>query len=150
MRRRRLDCRMLQRLVYASHASATGSEDVAAILDWSRRVNPDLGVTGVLCLLDGVYMQCLEGEAQMIDLLFASIRVDRRHRDVTPLQRRAVPRRMFESWSMALLGWNDTTRDIFRSFSPGRKLDLYANDPTTAAPMLRALVRAPGWKLALD
>ena len=141
---------MLERLVYASHASASDSQDVAAILDWSRRVNPGLGVTGVLCLLDGVYMQCLEGEHDVLDLLFASIRIDRRHRDVTPLDRREVPRRMFADWSMALLEWNDNTRDIFRSFSPGRKLDLYANDPGTAAPMLRALVRAPGWKLAID
>lgn len=140
---------MLQRLVYASHASAPALEDVAAILDWSRRVNPELGVTGVLCLLDGVYMQCLEGEQDVLDLLFASIRVDRRHRDVTPLERRAVARRMFAEWSMALLEWNDSTRDIFRSFSPGRHLDLYASDPSTAAPLLRALVRAPGWKLAV-
>jgi hypothetical protein len=141
---------MLQRLVYASHAAASAAEDVPAILSWSRRVNPDLGVTGVLCLLDGVYMQCLEGEQEALDFLFASIRIDRRHCDVTPLQRRNVPRRMFADWSMALLEWDDHTRDIFRSFSPGRKLDLYANDPSTAAPWLRALVRAPGWKLSID
>ena len=48
---------------------------------------------------------------------------------------------------MALLDWDDNTRAIFRSFSPDAQLDLYAADPSTAAPMLRALVRAPGWKL---
>ena len=27
---------------------------------------------------------------------------------------------------------------------------VYAADPTTAAPLVRALIRAPGWKLAID
>ena len=48
---------------------------------------------------------------------------------------------------MALLEWNEHSRNIFRSFSPDSKFDLYAADPSTAAPLLRALVRAPDWKL---
>ncbi|MGJ7486866.1 BLUF domain-containing protein [Variovorax sp. LT2P21] len=138
---------MLIRLVYASRSHNQSAQDLPAILEWSRRVNPDLGVTGVLCYLDGVYMQYLEGEESAVDALFKRIQTDERHQGVTPLERRAIAKRAFPEWSMALLDWNDNTRAIFRSFSPDARLDLYAADPSTAAPMLRALVRAPGWKL---
>ena len=141
---------MLTRLVYASHAAQGAPEDIPGILAWSHRVNPELDVTGVLCFLDGVYMQYLEGDDAALQALFSSIRADTRHRDVTLLERRSVPKRAFPDWAMALLEWDDHSRNIFRSFSPGRKLDLYANDPNTAAPLLRALVRAPGWKLSID
>lgn len=141
---------MLLRIVYASHACDDTGKDLPGILSWCRRVNPGLNVTGVLCLLDGVYMQYLEGEEKTLDTLFDSIRRDARHGDVTMLERRSIPRRSFSDWAMALLEWTDNKRDIFRSFSPGLHLDLYAADPTTAAPLVRALIRAPGWKLAVD
>lgn len=138
---------MLIRLVYASRSPSHSAEDLPAILDWSRRVNAQLGVTGVLCYLDGVYMQYLEGEERTVDALFASIRADSRHQDATPLERRVISARAFPQWSMALLEWDDNTRAIFRSFSPEARLDLYAADPSTAAPMVRAMMRGPGWKL---
>lgn len=138
---------MLIRLVYASRSHDPSLQDLPAILEWSHRANPELEVTGVLCYLDGVYMQYLEGEENAVDALFKRIQADKRHRDVTRLERRLVSRRAFPEWSMALLDWNDNTRAIFRSFAPDARLDLYAADPSTAAPMLRALVRAPGWKL---
>ncbi|MDM0118222.1 BLUF domain-containing protein [Variovorax arabinosiphilus] len=143
----RVACPMLIRLVYASRSTDCSAHDLPAILEWSRRVNPELEVTGVLCYLDGIYMQYLEGEESKVDALFKSIRADRRHGSVTLLERRAISKRAFPEWSMALLEWDDNTRGIFRSFSPDAKLDFYAADPSTAAPMLRALVRAPGWKL---
>lgn len=138
---------MLTRLIYASLAICPSDADLPEILDWSRRVNPDLGVTGVLLYLDGVYMQYLEGDEPVVAALFGSIRKDTKHRGVTQFDQRAVSKRAFPSWSLATLDWLDSTRAIFRSFSPGTKLDLYKTDPCTAAPMIRALVRAPGWKL---
>ncbi|MCU4118846.1 BLUF domain-containing protein [Variovorax sp. N23] len=138
---------MLIRLVYASRSQNQSAQDLPAILEWSRRANSELEVTGVLCYLDGVYMQYLEGEESAVDALFKRIHADSRHQGVALLERRAISRRAFPEWSMALLDWNDNTRAIFRSFSPEARLDLHAVDPGTAAPMLRALVRAPGWKL---
>jgi hypothetical protein len=139
---------MLIRLVYASRSLNHSAEDLPAILDRSRRVNPQLEVTGVLCYLDGVYMQYLEGEENTVDALFASIRADSRHQGATPLEQRPISTRAFPQWSMVLLDWDDNTRAIFRSFSPEARIDLYAADPSTAAPMLRALARDSGWTLA--
>jgi hypothetical protein len=137
---------MLIRLIYASRARADALQDLDGILEWSRSYNPRAGITGVLCLLDDTYMQYLEGEEADVAALFASIRKDVRHRDPTILDRRGIPQRAYPTWSMAILEWDDRTRAIFRSFSPGTHLDLYASDPTTAAPLVRALTRSIDWK----
>ena len=51
---------------------------------------------------------------------------------------------------MSLLEWDDKTRNVFRSFSPGKNLSPFASDPSTSAPLVRALIRGAGWVLALD
>jgi hypothetical protein len=139
---------MLIRQIYVSRSLNRSELDLGAILDWSRRVNGELDVTGVLLYLDEVYMQYLEGEESAVDALFASIRADSRHQTVVPLDKREIKHRAFPEWAMALLEWTPETKAIFYSFSPGAHLDLYAGDPETAAPLLRALSRAPGWKLS--
>ena len=136
---------VLYRIIYASLASHPAGEDVAGILDWSQPWNEAADVTGLLCLLDGVYMQYLEGDASVVDGLFASIRQDGRHRRVTLLERRAIARRAFAGWSMKLMVWSEEAMNIFRSFSPECAVSLYESDPATAAPMLRALAATPGW-----
>lgn len=138
---------MLIRQIYVSRSKDRSELDLSEILDWSRNFNLDFGITGVLLYLDEVYMQYLEGEENAVDALFKSIRADSRHQDVMPLDRRTIKERAFPEWAMALLEWTPETKAIFRSFSPGTTLDLYASDPETAAPMIRALSRAPGWKL---
>lgn len=97
-------------------------------------------------MLDGVFLQYLEGEIEDVDALFAKISRDVRHRDVKILERRVVDRRMFVDWSMATLEWTEETRNIFYSFSPGTVLDLYKTDPTTAAPLFRAWSATSAWK----
>ena len=136
---------MLHRIIYVSHAARPAGGDVRSILDWSRRWNDEARVTGLLCLLDGVYMQYLEGEMAVVEALFASIQRDSRHRRVALLEGRGISRRAFAGWSMKLLVWNEEATNIFRSFSPDSGMDLYRCDPKTAAPLLRALAVTPGW-----
>jgi hypothetical protein len=136
----------MYRLIYASHARTSCLDDVPGILEWSNAHNPGLGITGVLCLLDLTYMQYLEGEEATVLALFKSIRKDGRHRGATVLDQRPITCRAYASWSMALMQWDPRTKAIFRSFSPGQNLDLYASDPTTAAPLVRALTREKDWK----
>lgn len=135
----------MYRLIYASHARELCLDDVPGILEWSNAHNPGLGITGVLCLLDLTYMQYLEGEEATVLALFKSIRKDGRHQGATVLDQRTIARRAYPDWSMALMQWDARTKAIFRSFSPGQNLDLYASDPTTAAPLVRALTRDKSW-----
>ncbi len=141
---------MVYRLIYASRACVSTEEDLPGILEWSRAHNPGLGITGVLCLLDGTYIEHLEGEEATIRALFEHIRREEvmqyvYRRDVTVLDQRTVARRAYPDWSLALRVWDDRTKAIFRSFSPGQNLNLYASDPSTSAPLVKALTRSEDW-----
>ena len=134
----------LNRLIYTSRAS--GKSPLRDILDASISWNKDHDITGGLVCVEGTYLQYLEGEEAAVDQVFAMISRDRRHSDLKVLEHRSVQRRMFVDWSMAVLDWNDETRAIFQSFSPGQRIDLYGTDPTTAAPLFRAWVATQHWK----
>ena len=135
---------MLIRLIYTSRASGDSSlqEILAVSIAWNRAHD----LTGGLVCVEGIYLQYLEGQEEEIDRVFAMISRDRRHSGLKILERRAVQRRMFADWSMAVLDWNDETKAIFQSFSPGQRIDLYGTEPTTAAPLFRAWVATPHWK----
>lgn len=131
------------RLIYTSRL--TLPLDTDRLLSQARENNPALGITGGLAVLDGVCLQYLEGVQDAVESLFARILPDERHSDVKVLERRAVPRRMFSDWSMAMLVWTVSAKQIFRSFSPDSGLDLYDTDPTTAAPLFRAWAATEDW-----
>lgn len=60
---------------------------LADICLFSARKNCEQGITGFLVEFGGIFLQVLEGEAEVVDRLFARIVDDPRHRDVTPLLR---------------------------------------------------------------
>lgn len=96
-----------QRLVYSSHAAFPQDQDegginrnVARILMQSRRNNPRSGLVGALYFGDGNFFQCLEGEADAIDVLCETIRLDPRHRGMKILGRHPIESRSFSVWAM--------------------------------------------------
>ena len=60
---------MLIRLIYASRARNLGPAVVKDILDRSRQNNQAPGVTGALCLSNGIFLQCLEGDRAVVNTL---------------------------------------------------------------------------------
>ncbi len=136
---------MLVRLIYVSRVAdcPLGVED---ILERARPANAVLGLTGGLVFLENVFLQYLEGQEEVVDDMYRKILKDLRHCDVKLLERRAIKERAFDGWRMGLLNWNSSTKAIFYSFSPGAKLDLYATDPATAAPLFRALAKTEFWQ----
>lgn len=131
------------RLIYVSVSDPL--TDVRTILVSARKNNLENGITGGLGLLDGIFIQYLEGPQTSVKAIFARISGDRRHKGIKLLEERAVPGRMFTDWSMAQLKWTDQTKVIFRSFSPGIELKLYETDPSTAAPLFRAWAATNDW-----
>lgn len=136
---------MLCRLIYVSRARAFRSDDVASILVQSRENNPAANVTGGLCLLDGVYMQYLEGPEAALQGLFGRILDDDRNHAVRLLDQGAIGTRLFPQWSMALLAWDERIRTLLMSHGMAAPLDLYAVPPDEAPALFRALARMPNW-----
>ena len=61
---------MLIQLTYASRTSKTlVPTDLAAILAASQRNNARVGVTGALCLANGIFLQQLEGDRSSVSQL---------------------------------------------------------------------------------
>lgn len=75
--------------------------------------NRDIGITGVLFSLNGMFFQILEGPEPDVDALFANILLDRRHKDVVCLtSENNIAARIFPSWSMKTINLDDTEEQL--------------------------------------
>ena len=136
---------MLHRLIYVSRASSPLPLELKDILGWSRKNNRALRVTGIMGFLDGLYLQCLEGESNVVNTLYKRIEGDSRHSTPKILVSKTVSERAFPSWSMGLLTWNDETQKIFHKFNLSEPVDLYAADVTTVDSLIRSLTASDNW-----
>ena len=92
---------MLVRCLYASRAVKTIDDDfLTGVLEQSRRNNLRLGVTGLLCASDEVFVQVLEGGRDEVCDLYNGIARDDRHTNVRLLSYTEIPQRRFGAWTM--------------------------------------------------
>ena len=92
---------MLVRLLYASRATRQLSAAVQdSILEQSRARNPKLGITGVLCFSDDLFIQVLEGGRDEVCELYNTIVRDDRHQNVRILSFEEILERRFGNWTM--------------------------------------------------
>jgi hypothetical protein len=121
----------LFRAVYVSAASHDlTDEELAAILDVSRRNNAARGVTGALAYHDLAFVQVLEGPEAAVEALLATIARDPRHTEVTVCDRARVDERAFGAWSM---GWVRTSDLARAGFDPGAPFLRDSPDPLVNA-----------------
>lgn len=92
---------MLVRCLYASRAVVPLLPDVMdSILEQSRRNNPRLGITGMLCMSDDLFIQVLEGGRDEVCELYKTIVCDTRHANVRLLVYEEITERRFGHWTM--------------------------------------------------
>lgn len=98
---------LLQSLTYISRSMLPSSQRTTewdAIVAVARVRNAALGVTGALMASSYTFAQILEGSAQAIDVLMASILRDPRHREVKIVSLESGIMRKFPAWTMAFAG----------------------------------------------
>ena len=118
---------MLIQLTYASRCShALGPADIKDILGASQRNNARLGVTGALCLNNGIFLQQLEVDRTVVNALYHRILKDTRHRDTAILDLSEITHRQFTGWAMGLLPSLDTNRQLFLKYSGAAEFDPYS------------------------
>lgn len=81
-----------------------------AMAEAAGRKNAGLGVTGRLVVLEGRFIQALEGPGSAVGAVFAAVCADRRHSDVRLVLDAAVRERAFAGWSMDLQSEATMTR----------------------------------------
>jgi uncharacterized membrane protein (DUF373 family) len=89
------------RLTYASTAIKDFSpENLLALLKTCRINNGAKNITGILLYSNGTFFQVLEGDEAAIDETFESIKKDKRHKDVTLIEKLPITDRALPYWSM--------------------------------------------------
>jgi hypothetical protein len=106
-------------VMYASSVAADFREHhIPDLLKKARSANQERDVTGMLLYIGGSFFQLLEGEAAVVDSVYAKISRDTRHTRVTLIIREPILERNFTGWTMGfstvdpieagkLLGEND-------------------------------------------
>jgi Sensors of blue-light using FAD len=118
---------MLVRLMYASRATqAVNQEELLAILRKSKANNPQVGITGVLCFSEGIYLQALEGGRSAVNRLYNRIAADPRHTDVELLCYEEIGERRFAGWSMGQVNLARLNPALLLKYSEKPTLDPFA------------------------
>ncbi len=96
-------------LVYISERSpATDEAAINKIKLRAEHNNHRRDITGALLFTERYFLQYLEGEAAVVDALYASICRDPRHSQVRLLQRKPITQRDFSRWSLGVRKLLDT------------------------------------------
>ncbi|MFZ2990356.1 BLUF domain-containing protein [Ideonella sp.] len=137
---------MLVQLTYASRPSSVFTpDDLASILTTSQRNNARVGVTGVLCLINGIFLQQLEGDRTEVNRLYHRIVADPRHRDPALLDFAEIIGRRFTSWDMGSLAPVAANRQIFHKYSRSTAFDPYSMSSVTLQAFFAELLANGEW-----
>lgn len=132
---------MLVRLMYASRAAESVTQDeLVSILRKSKTNNPAQGVTGVLCLSSGIFLQVLEGGRSPVSALYNTIAADPRHHDVVLLSYEEIEERSFACWSMGQVNLNRLNPALLMKYSERAVLDPYAVSGAVSMALFKELV----------
>jgi Sensors of blue-light using FAD len=132
---------MLVRLVYASRAAAPAvSATVDSILVQSRRNNPPLGVTGILCFSDDLFIQVLEGGRDEVCELYNRITRDPRHQQVRILVYEEIAERRFGGWTMGQVDVRKINAALLLKYSEKAVLDPFRGSGNASLKLLDELI----------
>jgi len=127
--------------MYASRAvPAVDQEELIAILKKSKTNNPKLGITGVLCFSEGIFMQVLEGGRNAVSALYNRIAADSRHSEVVLLDYQEIAERRFAGWSMGQVNMARLNPAVLLKYSECARLEPYAVSGKVSMALFNELV----------
>jgi len=132
---------MLVRLLYASRATApliTSVQD--SILEQSRARNPKLGITGILCYSDDLFIQALEGGRDEVCSLYNTIVRDDRHQHVRILSFEEIHERRFGNWTMGQVNLAKVNPSLLLKYSERPVLDPFTVSGEASMALLEELI----------
>lgn len=96
------------RLIYTSTANpAMQMNDLISIGEVAAANNKLRGMTGFLCYSDAKFMQAVEGTATVVNRLLQRLYDDRRHSDLHIISFGSIDQRVFPTWSMRSVNWDE-------------------------------------------
>jgi Sensors of blue-light using FAD len=132
---------MLVRLLYASRATQPQNASVYdSILEQSRTHNPQLGITGILCHSDNVFIQVLEGGRDEVCELYNTIARDRRHQEVRILSYEEIRERRFGAWTMGQVNLAKVNPALLLKYGERAELDPFTCSGAATLSLLDELI----------
>ncbi|MDR9399875.1 MAG: BLUF domain-containing protein [Psychroflexus sp.] len=126
---------------YMSHQSRLMSDkDLEQLLFQIREKNKRLAITGLLLLIQGKFVQYIEGPEPEIKNVYKSIKADPRHNELLLLDSGKIEQRQFQDWSMAYKKVKDSTVRDLTGYKDLELDKLFLNpDKTANHPVLNVL-----------
>lgn len=135
----------LVRIAYASRAAFKPFDtdqgidgNVANILATARRENKKNNLVGALYYGNGCFFQCLEGQQNAIDALYAKLLRDPRHTDLKILLTKPIDQVGFRDWEMKFATIDREIRTFLRNHNM-IKFDPYRFDPLMSEKLVNML-----------
>lgn len=142
----------LFRLAYLSKSTLEGAledqrDELADILERSRRRNLEEEITGALLVACGHFAQLLEGERSAVETAYRRIAGDSRHGALVLLLAGPISRRQFAQWPLAYVRLDGNCDDVLAQIgeaAPEAELDVTGREILTLmGHMLSAHQRIP-------
>ena len=134
---------MLVRCLYASHAvGRVTPATVDAILEQSRRNNPEAGITGMLGFTDDVFIQVIEGGRDAVCELYNTLVGDERHTGVRLLRFEEICERSFGGWTMGKVDFARTNQSLLLKYFDTARLDPFTAPGGATLSLLTELIRS--------
>jgi hypothetical protein len=131
---------MLVRCLYASRASeGTDGRVLDEILRQSRQNNTRSGITGLLILANGIFVQVIEGGRGEVSNLLARIIHDSRNRQVEVLAFGEITERSFGSWTMGQVSMASVNAALVLKYSERPDLDPFSMTASATMAFLQEL-----------
>jgi hypothetical protein len=131
---------MLVRLMYASRTKTDSPVDLQSILRQSQANNPKLGVTGVLCYSNGIFLQVIEGGRTTVNQLYNRIVSDPRHSQVEILSFDEIHERRFATWSMGQVNLSHLNTSVVMKYSETATVDPYKVSGAASMALFNELI----------
>ena len=135
----------LIRLIYSSKARPDlGYEGLIKIRKTAVDHNRQVGISGILCYSDGVFLQALEGRRAVVSEVYHRIAADNRHSAVQVMSCDPISTRIFSDWAMKMVGADDAytprRRELMQRLLGMQTMDRDAMSGPQAFNFLRELV----------
>ncbi len=109
----------ITRLSYASTTSSTPAsirQDLVNILAEARHYNSAHNIHGVMFYGNNYFFQCIEGDKQQIDALYAKIASDPRHKQLVQLAYEDDVAPLFAQWAMKYVFLDEKVQQFYKNF----------------------------------
>lgn len=131
----------LIRLVYASRfcESKFDTQELAKIHKTSQKNNKESEITGSLIFGDDFFLQCLEGDREVVSRTYNKIAGDPRHDSVTLISMENIIRRDFSEWQMKFVLLTHENSNIIQEFSGSSKFNPFTMQSQNALELMKVL-----------